>query len=103
MTDSLLKRNVMRRVRTIHAIRPFVNAMTLAALVASAALYGIGREVWVAKVLENSPTDIVSATLFLASPFSETELIVQALSVLVLVSVVYLARETAKLITASLV
>ena len=103
MTDSMIKKTVMRRVRTIHVVRPFVSETALATLVAVVALWGIGREGWVAKVFENTPVDVVSATRFFASAFSETELIVQALSLLALVSIIYLARETAKLITISLI
>jgi len=99
MTDSILKRNVMRRVRTIHVVRPFVNETTLATLVAIAALWGIGREVWVAKVFENTPVDIVSATRFFASAFSETELVVQALTLATVVALAYLARAFVRTLT----
>jgi hypothetical protein len=88
----------MRRVRTIHALRPLVSSGFLAALVSAASLYAIGREVWVAKVFANMPSiaDLSALTRFFAFAFLNTATSVQALSLLTLVASLFLAREIAR-------
>lgn len=88
----------MRRVRIIHSVRiaaPVLAASVLLAL----ALWGIGREVWVAKVLENMPSyaDVPGVLGFLSGAFLHTELAVQVLSILVLGALLWLARSFALL------
>lgn len=91
-----IEQNVMRRVRTVYYLRPFVSGSTLSGVVAALSLYGIGREVWVARVVENAPREVVSLLNFALSAFANTDLVVQALSLLALGAVVYFARETSK-------
>lgn len=98
---SNIERAVMRRVHTIHILRPLISSGMLAALVLMAALWGIGREVWVARVFQNMPhsANFEALTRFYVDAFSHTRLIVQALTILTLASVIYLARETARLLS----
>jgi hypothetical protein len=72
-------------------------------VVAVLALYGIGKEVWVARVVENAPESVSLLPQFYFAAFLHTHVAVQILSLAVIVSVIYLARETAKLITSSLI
>jgi hypothetical protein len=92
-----IEKNVMRRVHTIHALRPFVSFGGLAALVVLIAVWGISREVWVARVLENMPQgNLIALSRFSLAAFDHARLVVQALSLLTLASLLYLARETAR-------
>ncbi len=93
---------VMRRVHRIHRLRYVISGQMLAALLVVAALYGIGREVWVARVFENAPHSLPQLSHFYLYAFEHTRLVVQALTLLTIASVIYLARETAKLITVCL-
>lgn len=97
---SHIERIVMRRVHTIRTFRPIISLETLAALALVLALWGIGREVWVAQVFQNAPADLVRLPNFYLTAFSHTRIAVQLLSALTLVSVIYLARETARSISA---
>lgn len=90
---------VMRRVRRIHTLSYFINSFVASAIVLAAALYGIGREVWVSRVFANGPQNFLGHSLYLAYAFEHTRLPVQVLSLLVLLSIVYLARETARIIS----
>ncbi len=95
--DSSISYTVMKRVRRIHAMRSLV--APAASLVALAlALWGIGREVWVAKVLENMPSlaDVPHVVAFFASAFLATDLFVQSLSIVALAALIWLARGIAK-------
>jgi len=94
-----IEKNVMRRVHTIHTLRPLVSGGALAFVLAGLALVGIGKEVWVARVLENAPHTFALLPQFYLSAFTHTDIVVQALSVVALASVIYLARETAKLVS----
>lgn len=94
-----IEKNVMRRVHAIHALRPIVSMGALSIVIATVALWGIGREVWVARVFQNTPHSggLVSVAHFYIDAFDHTRLIVQALTLLTAASLVYLARETAQL------
>jgi hypothetical protein len=98
-----IEKNVLRRVHTIRAVRPLVSLSALSTAVALLALYGIGKEVWVARVVENAPHELSALPLFYFSAFTNTEFVVQALSLVVLIAVVYLVRETAQHLTRILV
>lgn len=94
---------VMRRIRVIRTLRPIVSLGALAALVLVLALWGIGREVWVARVLENAPTDLTHLPNFYFAAFTHTRIVVQALSILTLASIIYLAHETARTLSSLLI
>lgn len=74
----------MRRVKIVHGLRPFLSPTAFATLLFLGAVWGIGREVWVAHVLQNlavvhSPE---GALAFVASAFLNTRFIVQVLTIL---------------------
>jgi hypothetical protein len=93
-----IERVVMRRVRLIRVLRLVISTAVLAVLTFFAALWGIGREVWVARVFENAPPNIEDLPNFYIAAFIHTHLIVQVLVLLTLASALYLAIETARLI-----
>ena len=57
------------------------------------ALWGIGREVWVANVLQNSPGNLFDLAHFYIAAFTHTSFIVQVLMLLTFISLLYVARE----------
>lgn len=83
----------MRRIYIVRALQPLVSRGALAAFVFIVALWGIGREVWVAQVLANGPQDPFGHTQYLFYAFNHTRLIVQGLVLLTLAAFIYLARE----------
>lgn len=94
---SNLKRTVMLRVKAIRLMRPFASDAAAAVVLFFVALYGIGHEVWVAKVVANMPPvfDIPALTQFAITAFVNTEFVVQVLAVLVVGAAVWLARTVA--------
>jgi hypothetical protein len=101
--QSNIERVVMRRVHIIRVLRLIVSNGALAALVCTIALWGIGREVWVARVFQNAPSNLANLPNFYLAAFGHTHLIVQALTLLTLASLVYLAREIARLMVRTIV
>ncbi|MDO8231901.1 MAG: hypothetical protein Q7T37_01730 [bacterium] len=97
--QSDIEQVVMRRVARIRVLRHFVSGPALALFVSVVALWSIGREVWVAHVFENAPTQLADIMRFSLFAFGHTRFVVQVLSVLVLMSLLYVARETAKLLS----
>ncbi|MBI2025197.1 hypothetical protein HYT04_00195 [Candidatus Kaiserbacteria bacterium] len=97
-TQTNIERNVMRRVRLIRLLALIISTATLAVLTFIAALWGIGREVWVARIFENMPqsSDLGALAAFWLAAFLHTSLIVQALIVLTLTSLLFLIREIAR-------
>lgn len=91
-----IERAVMRRIHLIRILGLIISAGTLAILTLVLALWGIGKEVWVERVFQNAPKDIVNLPNFLISAFGNTRLIVQALALLTFASFIYLARAAAR-------
>jgi hypothetical protein len=97
--QSIIEKNVMRRVHIIRIVKPIISSAALAAVVCILALWGIGREVWVARVFSNGPQNFVGHTLYLVYAFEHTRLVVQSLVLLTFASVIYLAREVARAVS----
>ncbi|HEV7121559.1 MAG TPA: hypothetical protein VGN56_01880 [Candidatus Paceibacterota bacterium] len=95
---SHIKQNVMRRVHTIHAVRPLFSGTAFAALLALGSLYLIGRKVWVARVFENmpNPVHVASVLRFFEAAFFNTNSIVQALCIVTAFSFVWLVRDAVR-------
>ncbi|MEK7602598.1 MAG: hypothetical protein AAB472_03900 [Patescibacteria group bacterium] len=100
MQTTHLSSVVMRRVHTIHAIRPVFSMTSVAALVLILSLWALGREVWISQVLTNfsgvatSPAHVLA---FLESAFVNTRFIVQALTIVAGGALVYTLREVTRL------
>ncbi len=99
---SPIEQTVMSRVRAIHTLRPVISLGTLSVLVLVFALWEIGREVWVARVLENAPHTFIQTPQFYLAAFTHTRFVVQALSLTTLAALLLLAREVARFISRSL-
>lgn len=97
--ETSIERIVMRRVRLIRVLRLVISTVVLAALTFVAALWGIGREVWVARVFENAPQGLSGHLGYLLYAFMHTHLIVQMLTVLTLGSFLYLLIELTRLVS----
>lgn len=87
---------VMSRVRAVHALRPFVSTGALCVLLVAVSVYAVSREVWVDMVFHNMPsvTDLGALANFFTFAFLHTGVVVQAFSVLALVSALFLIRES---------
>jgi hypothetical protein len=79
-------------------MRPFVSTGALSVVLVVVSLYAISREVWVEMVFRNMPsvTDVAAFTNFFVSAFLHTGLLVQAFSVLALLSAAFLVKEGLK-------
>lgn len=97
--QSTIEKNVMRRVRIIRVLKPIISYSALAAVVCVLALWGIGREVWVARVFSNGPQSFIGHSLYLVYAFEHTRLVVQSLTLITLASAIYLAREVARAVS----
>lgn len=84
--DSEIKAIVMRRVHTIHLLQMLLSTTAFSIGVFVVALWGIGREVWVNRVLQNMPSlsNFSAVYRFYFSAFMDTRFIVQALSIVAL-------------------
>jgi hypothetical protein len=97
-TSTSISNTVMRRVRVIHAMRPLLSGSALASVLFLLAVWGIGREVWVAHVLQNFMEVERSGNIlsFLVSAFVNTRFIVQVLTIIAGGAFVYALHETAR-------
>ena len=98
-TQSNIERIVMQRVHLIRALRFAISSGVFSTLVSVLALWGIGREVWVARVLQNAPANPFDLLRFYFAAFVHTSLIVQVLILLTLTCLLYVAREIARAIS----
>lgn len=93
---SNIERVVMKRVYRMRVLRALLSNTVLAAVAATAALWAIGREVWVARVFSNGPQDATGRTVYLFYAFLHTTFVVEVLSLVALAALIILARETAR-------
>lgn len=96
MNQSEIHKKVMRRVHTVHALRPLTTTTALSMLALLLAVWGIGRQVWVAQVFNNMPSDATAAARFMLAAFTHTEFVVQALIVLALLAALWLVSDAVK-------
>lgn len=101
MTNSTIHTNVMRRVRTIHAIESAASGAGASIVLLAASLYFIGREVWVARVWENMPNLMhVNAFInFFTYAFLHTNIFVQVLILITIFAGVWFVREFVRVFT----
>jgi len=94
----------MRRVHTIHFLQSPVTTLALTATIFGLSTWGIGREVWVARVFQNMPSlgDWNAVLRFALSAFLDTRFIVQALSIIALGALVWLVANIARLLSESI-
>jgi len=99
-----IKSTVMRRVHVIRTLRPLVSDFSAAIMLFLVGLYGIGHEVWVAKVVANMPPlfDIAAMTKFMVAAFLNTEFFVQTLMIAVVLAGIWLARAVGTALADSL-
>ena len=95
---SSIEKIVMQRVYLIRALKFAISSGTFSMLISILALWGIGREVWIAQVLQNSPQHPIDLIRFYAAAFLETTLIVKMLVLLTLTALFYVAREISRAI-----
>lgn len=90
---------VTRRIRRINALRAVISVPALSSLVLLVSLWGIGREVWVAKVIANMPaiSDLPAVASFFGSAFLHTDLVVQAATVIAFAALIWLAHGFASM------
>ena len=95
---SNIQKNVMRRVRTVHAVRPWLRTRMLSLIAIVVGLVGIGHEVFVAQVIANMPsvTDVAALTRFFASALFNTEFAVQVMVGLCVIAFVWFVVDGAK-------
>lgn len=93
--DSNIKKNVMRRVRIIKAVKPFMSMTAASFAILLVSLYEIGRFVFVAQVYRNMPAvqDIAALLSFFVAAFLNTEFIVQIFTILAIVALAFVANS----------
>lgn len=103
-TNSRIKQVVLLRAHTIRLVRPLLSGAFLGGMVVVVSLYAIGREVWVARVLENMPSlaNIAGFVRFFEVAFLNTSFVVQVLSVLLIAGMVWVVRDAVQGLRASL-
>lgn len=96
--QSDIERVVMRRVHLLRILGLVISTGALMALTFVVALWGVGKEVWVAHVFANMPHpgNLLDLARFWLSTFMNTRLIVQILTLLTLASLIYLILEVVR-------
>ena len=92
--ESHIEAVVMRRVHSAHALGPMVSGGAVALAVFIFALWGIGKEVWVAQVFANAPhASFADSFRFFLSAFENTRHTVQALCVATFAALLWFFRD----------
>ena len=98
MNNSLLKQETMMRVRFIHLVKRAVRPFAIETIIAAAALFEVGRLVFVARVFQNAPSvaRFQEVALFFGRAFAHTHPIVQLMVAAALVAVVLAFKDMVK-------
>lgn len=91
-----IERRVMRRVHLIRALRYAISSGTLSTLGTIVGLWGIGSQVWVARVIENAPKDVLALPQFYTEAFLHTRPLVQLCVLATLIMLWLVAREISR-------
>lgn len=94
--QSEIERIVMQRVHLIRALKFAISGGVFSTIVSLFGLWGIGREVWVGRVLQNAPGNILNLPSFYLAAFEHTRSIVQMLIVLTIAALVFVVREVVR-------
>jgi hypothetical protein len=91
----------MRRVHGVYLLRKLLTTSMLSIVALVLAVWGVGREVWVAHVLHNmpSPLDIPGVVAFFTSAFYDTRSIVQMLIIVAIVAIALALVNSIRFIT----
>lgn len=102
MENTNIKNVVMRRVRTMHALRPLLGAGGFSLAVSVVSLFLIGRLVFVAQVFRNMPSlaDIQGVATFFVSALLHTDTLVQLLVLAAVLAAIIAARSFAQTLAA---
>ncbi len=100
MTISNIENVVMRRVRRMYILRVFLTPTVLSILFLLLAVWGIGREVWVARVFQNmpSPVHVDAFARFAEIAFLNTRFAVQVLVLAVVTAGIWFAYNLVRLL-----
>src|SRR3989344_6807980 len=95
METNKLKTKVMRRVYMITYLRRGLSPFALKCYASLALLWGVGRVVCVARVIENAPglAHPMLNLSFFTNAFTHTHLVVQGLSLAILAFGIFLVRD----------
>jgi hypothetical protein len=91
--QSNIERIVMQRVHLIRALRFAISGGAFSMLVSLLGLWGLGREVWIAHILQNAPNNPLDLVRFYFIAFEHTRLVVQVLIVLIVAALIFVVRE----------
>ncbi len=106
-----IKTIVMGRVRAIHVFQMFLTTTALSVVAFVVSLWGVGREVWINRVIQNEPSislvhlnlaDISAFVHFYISAFLDTRFVVQVLVVLSVMALAWFVYGAVRTIVASL-
>ena len=96
-----IKKEIMLRVRFVHLFKRALRPFTIEVCIFIAALFGTGKLVFVAKVLENAPeaSRLQEFAMFFVQAFARTEFSVQLLMLGVVVAGAFALRDVARTIS----
>ena len=85
----------MTRVYSIHTLQMLFSTTVFSVAIFLVALWGIGREVWVSRVLQNMPslTNVSAVAHFYLAAFMGTRFIVQVLAVVTVGAFIWFVRS----------
>lgn len=87
-----IERVVMKRIKRVRLIKPFLSNAAIAIYILAIALVGLGRQVMLSRVLQNEPHSFFKMPFFYLAAFDHADMVVQVLTLLALAAMLYLVR-----------
>lgn len=96
--NSSIEAVVMRRVHAIRILRAIFSPLTAYGVVFAVTLLGIGRAVWVARIFDNAPHDLLRVPGFFYAAFVNTDVIVELLTIICAFSALALLNSSRRIV-----
>jgi|GEM_PF-4981892 len=97
---SRMRREIMLRVRFLHVLKRALRPLAIELALCAVVLYGVGKYVFVAKVIENAPdlSRVYDVSTFFFRAFFNTEAVVQLLVLGAIMATAFVMRDLARAI-----
>jgi hypothetical protein len=93
-----LKQRTMRSIYAIYVLKRALHPFVLKAATLFILLWSLGALVWVSRVFENLPTGLYSMIQYITNAFLQTEVLVQFVSVGIVIVIVWMLHDIARII-----
>ena len=89
----------MRSIYTVHILKRVMQPMLIKGGALAGLLWSLGALVWVARIFENLPSDLLGAARYMLHAFIQTEVLVQLVSVAIVMVACWMVYDMVRILS----